>query len=161
MEKALDEFKDPELGRSVVKLGQIREINVADSRVAVTLGLTTFSAPLWKDAQRDLANHLRTRLPQLSAVDVKLTVHDRPAEKIGEIGLASKRRHRRSGSGKGGVGKSTIAATLAYGLARAGSKVGLMDADVYGPSIPHLIGSTDGLTWSTNACNRCMPTALP
>ena len=47
----------------------------------------------------------------------------------------------RSGAGKGGVGKSTIAATLAFGLQRAGSKVGLMDADVYGPSIPHLLGS--------------------
>ncbi len=141
VEKVLDEFKDPELGRSVVKLGQVRELHVADGRVAVTLGLTTFSAPLWEDAQRDLANHLRTRLPQLSAVDVKLTVLDRPAEKIGEIGLASKSVIA-VGSGKGGVGKSTIAATLAYGLARAGSKVGLMDADVYGPSIPHLIGST-------------------
>ncbi len=46
----LDEFKDPELGRSVVKLGQVRELHVADGRVAVTLGLTTFSAPLWEDA---------------------------------------------------------------------------------------------------------------
>ena len=64
---------------------------------------------------------------------------DRPPEKIGEIGLTAKSVIA-VGSGKGGVGKSTIAASLALGLARAGSQVGLMDADVYGPSIPHLLG---------------------
>ena len=68
-------------------------------------------------------------------------MHDRPAERIGEIGLAAKAVIA-VGSGKGGVGKSTIAASLAYGLCKAGAKVGLMDADVYGPSIPHLIGVT-------------------
>ncbi len=63
----------------------------------------------------------------------------RPAEKIGQIGLACKSVVA-VGSGKGGVGKSTIAASVALGLAKAGSVVGLMDADVYGPSIPHLLG---------------------
>ena len=61
---------------------------------------------------------------------------------MGEIGLAAKSVIA-VGSGKGGVGKSTIAASLAYGLTRAGCQVGLMDADVYGPSIPHLIGSSE------------------
>ena len=59
--------------------------------------------------------------------------------KLGEIGLTAKSVIA-IGSGKGGVGKSTIAASLALGLRRAGSSVGLMDADVYGPSIPHLLG---------------------
>jgi ATP-binding protein involved in chromosome partitioning len=70
---------------------------------------------------------------------VELAVHDRKPGKLGQIGLTAKSVIA-VGSGKGGVGKSTIAASIAYGLARAGSKVGLMDADVYGPSIPHLLG---------------------
>jgi len=68
-----------------------------------------------------------------------LNEHQRPAQKIGQVGLTAKSVIA-VGSGKGGVGKSTIAASIAIGLARAGSKVGLMDADVYGPSIPHLLG---------------------
>ena len=58
---------------------------------------------------------------------------------LGQIGLTAKSVIA-VGSGKGGVGKSTLAASLAFGLARSGSQVGLMDADVYGPSIPHLLG---------------------
>ena len=73
---------------------------------------------------------------------VELAVHQRKPEKLGEIGLAAKTVVA-VGSGKGGVGKSSIAAYLAYGLRRAGCEVGLMDADVYGPSIPHLLGSRE------------------
>jgi ATP-binding protein involved in chromosome partitioning len=82
---------------------------------------------------------LRQRFPALKDVAVNLAVHDRPAAKIGQIGLTAKSVVA-VGSGKGGVGKSTVAAAIALGLAQAGSKVGLMDADVYGPSIPHLLG---------------------
>jgi len=142
VEKALDDFQDPELGRSVRALRQVHDLAVDDGRVRLTLGLTTYAAPLWKETQAELIGMLRQRFPQATDVAVDLTVHDRPAEKIGEIGLAAKSVIA-VGSGKGGVGKSTIAAILAYGLARAGSKVGLMDADVYGPSLPHLIGSSD------------------
>ena len=71
---------------------------------------------------------------------MELAVHQRKPEKLGEIGLAAKTVVA-VGSGKGGVGKSSIAAYLAFGLRRAGCEVGLMDADVYGPSIPHLLGS--------------------
>src|SRR6185369_5283757 len=78
-------------------------------------------------------------LPSLTSVDVKLGVHDRPPQKLGQVGLTAKSVIA-VGSGKGGVGKSTIAASLALGLKRAGSKVGLLDTDVYGPSIPHLLG---------------------
>ena len=73
------------------------------------------------------------------AITVNLKEHSRPPQKIGSIGLAAKSVIA-VGSGKGGVGKSTIAASIALGLNRAGSKVGLLDADVYGPSIPHLLG---------------------
>jgi ATP-binding protein involved in chromosome partitioning len=72
-------------------------------------------------------------------VSVKVVEHHRAPGKLGQVGLTAKSVIA-VGSGKGGVGKSTIAASIALGLARAGSKVGLMDADVYGPSIPHLLG---------------------
>jgi ATP-binding protein involved in chromosome partitioning len=137
---ALDDFTDPETGRSIVKLGQVHGVKLDGDRVSLTLGLTTLTAAVWSETREELIEHLRTRLPQLAAVDVRVERHDRPPEKMGQIGLAVKCVIA-VGSGKGGVGKSTIAAVLAYGLSRAGSRVGLMDADVYGPSIPHLLGS--------------------
>ncbi len=140
--QALDSFTDPEAGRSVVQLGQVQDLQVDGNRVQVTLGLTTYCAPIWKDIEAELAEHLRVRLPAQAEIHVKRGVHQRPPEKIGEMGLAAKSVVA-VGSGKGGVGKSTIAAILAYGLARAGCQVGLLDADVYGPSIPHLIGCSD------------------
>ena len=139
--RALDEFTDPETGRSVAQLGQVHRLDVDGKQVAVALGLTTYSAPLWKETEAQLVEHLRARFPSLAGVRVSVEPHLRPAEKMGEVGLPAKSVIA-VGSGKGGVGKSTIAAILAYGLSRAGSSVGLMDADVYGPSIPHLLGST-------------------
>jgi ATP-binding protein involved in chromosome partitioning len=135
----LADFKDPETGRSVVQMEQIGDVRVADDRVSLTLALSTHSAPLWEETRKALADLLQSRLPQAKAVDVRLAVHKRPAQPQGEMGLTAKSVIA-VGSGKGGVGKSTIAASIALGLARAGSKVGLMDADVYGPSIPHLLG---------------------
>ena len=137
--KVLKEFQDPETGRSILTQGQVHELRLDSDRLSLRLDLTTHSAPLWKATQAELAEALKTKLPGLTQVDVRLGVHERPAEKIAEIGLAAKTLIA-VGSGKGGVGKSTIAASLAYGLKRAGSKVGLMDADVYGPSVPHLTG---------------------
>jgi ATP-binding protein involved in chromosome partitioning len=140
--KALDGFLDPEAGRSVVQLDQVHQLRVEDGQVAITLGLTTYSAPLWNQTRADLVEHLHAQLPSLTQVNVTVEPHCRPAERMGEVGLPAKSVIA-VGSGKGGVGKSTIAAILAYGLSRAGCSVGLMDADVYGPSIPHLLGSTD------------------
>ncbi len=139
---ALEDFCDPESGRGIVRMDQVHQIRVDDSQVAITLGLTTYSAPLWNQTKADLSERLRARFPSLAKIDVTVEPHHRPAERMGEVGLAAKSVIA-VGSGKGGVGKSTIAATLAYGLSRAGCSVGLMDADVYGPSIPHLFGSTD------------------
>lgn len=140
--RALDKFQDPETGRGIATLGQLHSLAVDGNKVALTLGLTTFSAPLWQETRQEVARFLRSRFPQLAEVSVELAVHDRPAEKLGQLGLTAKAAVA-VGSGKGGVGKSTIAVALAYGLARAGCKVGLMDADVYGPSIPHLIGADE------------------
>jgi ATP-binding protein involved in chromosome partitioning len=136
---ALAEFKDPETGRSITQLQQVHGLKLAGQRLAVTLGLTTWSAPVWEATRAELAEALRQRFPGLD-VAVELAVHQRKPEKLGEIGLAAKTAIA-IGAGKGGVGKSSIAAYLAYGLSRAGCRVGLMDADVYGPSLPHLLGS--------------------
>jgi ATP-binding protein involved in chromosome partitioning len=136
---ALAEFKDPETGRSITQLEQVHGLRLEGQNLSVTLGLTTWSAPLWEPMRSELVAHLRQRFPTLN-VAVELAIHQRRPEKLGEMGLAAKTVIA-VGSGKGGVGKSSIAAYLAYGLRRAGCVVGLMDADVYGPSIPHLLGS--------------------
>jgi len=139
--EALAPFKDPETGRSVVQLGQIHGVELNGNELTVTLGLTTWSAMLWEETRLELVSLLKKQFPELK-VAVNLAVHERRPEKIGEIGLRAKSVIA-VGAGKGGVGKSSVAAYLAYSLARAGSQVGLMDADVYGPSIPHLLGSKD------------------
>lgn len=139
VQQALHAFPDPETGRSALQMDQIRDIRVDDGDVSLTLALTTHAAPLWQETEQALEQTLRAAWPQVGAVRITRVIHDRPAQKIGEIGLAAKSVIA-IGSGKGGVGKSTIAASLAMGLKRAGCIVGLLDADVYGPSIPHLLG---------------------
>jgi ATP-binding protein involved in chromosome partitioning len=141
VEEVLSHFQDPETGRGIVQLEQIHGLKLQEGRLAVTLGLTTWSAPLWNETREELARLLQERFPELQiAVDV--VEHRRPAEKVGQVALAAKSVIA-VGAGKGGVGKSSIAAYLAYGLRRAGCAVGLLDADLYGPSIPHLLGSNE------------------
>jgi ATP-binding protein involved in chromosome partitioning len=139
VEKVLAEFKDPETGRSAVQTQQIRDVKVSGNNVSLTLALTTHSAPIKNEVRDRLVDLIRRRFPGAGNVEVNLATHERPAVKVGQIGLTAKSVIA-VGSGKGGVGKSTVAATIALGLKRAGCKVGLMDADVYGPSIPHLLG---------------------
>ena len=147
MRAALAKFQDPETGRSVVQLEQIHGLRLEGGRLTITLGLTTWSAPLWEATRAELAQQLSRQFPGLQ-VAVELAVHQRKPEKLGEIGLAAKSVIAVA-AGKGGVGKSSVAAYLACGL-RAGCVVGLMDADVYGPSIPHLFGSRDRPQLSEN-----------
>ena len=139
IEAAWSGLIDPETGRSVVEMEQLRDVKIDGNRIDVALGLTTWAAPLWEEMRLEAERLLRENLPAKTEVSVRIVEHARPPEKIGQIGLAAKSVIA-VGSGKGGVGKSTIAACLAYGLKNAGAKVGLMDADVYGPSIPHLLG---------------------
>ena len=136
---ALADLRDPETGRPLGETGQLAVTTADASAVAVTLKLTTHSAILWKVTRARAEELLRTAFPAVANVTVSVAPHDRPPPKLGQIGLEAKSVIA-VGSGKGGVGKSTIAASIALGLARAGSRVGLLDADVYGPSVPHLLG---------------------
>ncbi len=142
IEAALATLTDPETGRSMGPMEQIRDIAVQFHRADVRLALTSWAGPLWDDVQKDAESLLQEALPDGTEIHVRIVEHDRPPEKIGQIGLAAKSVIA-VGSGKGGVGKSTVAASMAYGLKNAGATVGLMDADVYGPSIPHLLGATE------------------
>ena len=139
---ALRDFKDPETGRGIHDFDQLRVDAIGNGSIKLTLRLATHSAPLWQETRAALIERVKVLFPQLRQVEVELAVLDRPPQPIGQIGLRAKSVIA-VGSGKGGVGKSTIAASIALGLKRAGCNVGLMDADVYGPSIPHLLGLSD------------------
>lgn len=138
---ALSAFQDPETGRAAMQLEQFHRIELRNGKLSVTLGLTTWAAPLWTEIGDELVATLRGRFPG-QTIEVTVEEHCRPAEPMGQLGLTAKSVIA-VGAGKGGVGKSSIAAYLACGLARKGAKVGLMDADVYGPSVAHLFGVTE------------------
>ena len=135
----LSAVKDPETGRSLTEMDQVTDVVVTPEAIRLQVHLTTHSAPLWEETIDEVRNRLQAAFPQAAEIEVTRAVLQRPPEKLGQIGLTAK-----SvvvvGSGKGGVGKSTVATALAYGLHRKGSVVGLVDADVYGPSVPHLLG---------------------
>ncbi len=134
----LHEIQDPETGRSIVKTKQLYETHVDGNRIELNIGLTTHSLPI-ADRFRDKITETLQNQFAGSEVAINFRDHERRPPEIGQIGLRC-RSVIAVGSGKGGVGKSTVATCLALGLKRAGCKVGLMDADVYGPSVPQLIG---------------------
>jgi ATP-binding protein involved in chromosome partitioning len=136
---ALADLRDPETGRPLAETGQLTVTAASATAIAVVVKLTTHSAILWKVVRARAEELLRAAFPSVPDVQVVVEPHDRAPGKLGQIGLEAKSVIA-VGSGKGGVGKSTIATSIALGLARAGSRVGLLDADVYGPSVPHLLG---------------------
>ncbi len=139
LEAVLKNFQDPETGRNVVETGQVGQISIDGENATLQLGLTTHSAPLQDIVREELQAMLTANVAGLKHVDIQFVEHHRPPQPLGQIGLKAKSVIA-VGSGKGGVGKSTMAAAIAFGLKRSGCSVGLMDADVYGPSIPHLLG---------------------
>ncbi len=137
--RILSDFQDPETGRDVVQMEQIEGIEINGDSVRVKLALASYSSILKSDVRDEVTERIRAGVPGVGKVEVEITELDRPADPIGQIGLRAKNVIA-VGSGKGGVGKSTVATAIACGLHRAGSRVGIMDADVYGPSVPHLLG---------------------
>ena len=138
VQSILDQFPDPETGRPMGSMGQVIAVEVDRPSIQATIGLTTHSMPIQKDIGESIQSKLISQLPGCKP-SIKIELHPRPAARLGQTGLRAKSVIA-VGSGKGGVGKSTVAASLALALRNLGSKVGLMDADVYGPSIPHLLG---------------------
>ncbi|MCC9605147.1 Mrp/NBP35 family ATP-binding protein [Blastopirellula sp. JC732] len=137
--RALEKLTDPLSGRPVTKTDQVKEIDLRDGALTFTLELTTHSAPLWEETKQKAIDLLKAELPSLKEIQVNLAEYKSKIEAIGQVGLTV-RSVIAVGSGKGGVGKSTVATSLAFALKDAGAKVGLLDADVYGPSVPHLLG---------------------
>jgi ATP-binding protein involved in chromosome partitioning len=140
---ALAQIHDPDLGRDVVSLGMIKELVIDPAgRVSFTFELTTPACPV-RDRFKSQAQDLVGAMPGVSAVDVRMTANVRPAfmrPKPSEI-LPGVKQTIAVASGKGGVGKSTVAVNLAAALRKAGAEVGLLDADIYGPSVPAMTGS--------------------
>ena len=138
--EALKAVEDPDLRRDIVTLGFIKELVMEGDQVAFTIELTTPACP----ARDQIASQARQAVSALSGVkkvEVRMTaqVTSRAGEKSPLIPKV--KNTIAVASGKGGVGKSTVAANLAVALAQAGAAVGLMDTDVYGPSIPILMGA--------------------
>jgi len=133
---------DPAIGRPLGKLKMLKSVSINDDgSIAVAVELPT---PAYPDRQRiveAVQNSVGSAFPQAGPVSVEFSSIVRGKESGGKIGLRVKNIIA-VGSGKGGVGKSTIAACLAFGLQSYGCKVGLMDADVYGPSLPHMLGAS-------------------
>jgi ATP-binding protein involved in chromosome partitioning len=137
--QVLADLRDPETGRPLGKSDQLGDIAIENGFAKCTVKLCTHSWPIQDEFKDQAAERVKTRLPELTGVEIKVIEHERPPVAIGQIGLQVKSVIA-VGSGKGGVGKSTVAAAIALTLLKAGARVGLMDADVYGPSIPHLLG---------------------
>lgn len=139
---ALKGVKDPEIHRDLVDLGMVKDIRIQEETVHLTVNLTTPACPLKAQIEADVRNALTTRLGTDYRYQITMAAEVRGKGVFEKGDIPGVKNVLAVGSGKGGVGKSTMAAAIAYGLRTYGAAVGLMDADVYGPSIPHLVGAS-------------------
>lgn len=136
---ALSHVDDPDLHKDIVTLGMVRDITINGDNISFSVYLTTPACPM-KDV---IENACRNAIAHFISDSAKLTINmtaDVVAGKRKTEVMPSVKNIIAVGSGKGGVGKSTVSAGLANALHQAGAKVGLMDADIYGPSVPILFG---------------------
>jgi ATP-binding protein involved in chromosome partitioning len=147
---ALRVVVDPDIRRDIVSLGFVKDVAIEQGRVSFTIELTTPACPVKEQLRTQAAGAVQA-LPGVTQVDVLLTakVRSASAPETGRPPLPGVKNVIAVGAGKGGVGKTTVAVNLAVALAKCGSRVGLLDGDIYGPNVPIMLGlhtqlATDG-----------------
>ena len=144
-EQVMDQLRtvnDPELHKDLVSLNMIKNVAICDGHVKVHVELTTPACPLKDTIQKDVTEAV-SRIEGVGTVELEWSAQVRENRQT-QNKLPGVKNIIAVGAGKGGVGKSTLAVLLALGLKRDGARSGLMDADVYGPSIPKMLGIEDG-----------------
>lgn len=136
---ALSKVQEPELHRDLVTLNMIQDLHIQNGAVAFTVVLTTPACPLRGRIERE-ARQAVLQVPGVETVTIKMTANIPGDGKPRGVLQAPVKHTVAIASGKGGVGKSTVSANIAVALAQSGAKVGLLDADVYGPNIPTMMG---------------------
>lgn len=135
----LSRVQDPELHRDLVSLGMVQNVRIEAGAVRLRIDLTTPACPLKAQIGREVEAAIRT-LPGVTSVELEWGAKVRQGSRSADDPIPGVKNVILVGAGKGGVGKSTVAVNLAVALEREGARVGLLDADFYGPSVPIMTG---------------------